>query len=262
MCLLLRNHKVLEKAKEELDKKIEKERCINDSDINKLVYIQAIVKETLRLYPPAPLTTREFTENANLGGYHIEKGTILLTNVWKINTNPSVWSDWPEFKPEKFLTTHKDVDFKGHHFDLLPFGSGRRMCPGISFGVQIIHFILASFLYSFEISSMEHVDMTGTLGAVYAKATPLKIYSQNNTDHYGYIRRGSIPLSGTSSKPNHIACVRRAPKSLFGEVLLAHTHLSHKPPTFRLGTADYAGSPKPLEGTFLPLAPSVGTTST
>ncbi|MED6194485.1 hypothetical protein PIB30_029005 [Stylosanthes scabra] len=175
MCLLLRNPSVLEKAKEELEKKIGKERWINDSDINKLLYIQAIVKETLRLYPPAPVLAREFTENINLGGYDIEKGTILLTNVWKINTDPSVWLDCTEFKPEKFLTTHKDVDFRGYHFDLLPFGSGRRMCPGVPFGVQMMHFILASFLHSFEISSMEYVDMTGTLGAVYAKATPLKV---------------------------------------------------------------------------------------
>ncbi|MED6114725.1 hypothetical protein PIB30_083288 [Stylosanthes scabra] len=176
MCLLLRNPGVLGKAKEELDKKIGKERCINESDINKLVYIQAIVKETLRLYPPVPLSVREFAENTNLGGYDIERGTILFTNIWKINTDSSVWSDCLEFQPEKFLTTHKDVDFRGQHFDLLPFGSGRRICPGISFGVQIIHFILASFLHSFEISSMEDVDMTGTQVGTYEKATPLKVY--------------------------------------------------------------------------------------
>ncbi|MED6176630.1 hypothetical protein PIB30_090070 [Stylosanthes scabra] len=75
----------------------------------------------------------------------------------------------------------------------------------------------------------------------------LRICSLNNTDHYGYIKRGSAPLSGTSSKPYHIACVRGVPKSLFGEALLALTHLSHKPPTFHLGTTGYAGSPKPLE---------------
>ncbi|MED6209542.1 hypothetical protein PIB30_055718, partial [Stylosanthes scabra] len=89
-----------------------------------------------------------------------------------------------------------------------------------------------------------------------------QIYSQNNAEYYGYIKRGSTPLSGTSSKPHPITCVRRAPKSLFGETLLTHTYLSHKPPTFRLGTTGYAGSPKPLEGTFRTLAPSVGTTST
>ncbi|MED6200845.1 hypothetical protein PIB30_089257, partial [Stylosanthes scabra] len=68
-----------------------------------------------------------------------------------------------------------------------------------------------------------------------------QIYSQNNAEHYGYIKRGSTPLSGTSSKPYPITCVRRTPKSL------THTYLSHKPPTFRLGTTGYAGSPKPLE---------------
>ncbi|MED6186989.1 hypothetical protein PIB30_072076 [Stylosanthes scabra] len=97
-------------------------------------------------------------------------------------------------------------------------------------------------------------------GHIYADF--LQIHSLNNTNHYGYIKGGSTPLSGTSSKPYHIACVRKTPKSLFGEVLLAHTRLSHKPPTFRLGTAGYAGSPKPLEGTFRTLAPSVGITST
>ncbi|MED6177635.1 hypothetical protein PIB30_099983, partial [Stylosanthes scabra] len=74
-----------------------------------------------------------------------------------------------------------------------------------------------------------------------------QIYSQNNVEYHGYIKRGSTPLSGMSSKPYPITCVRRTPKSLFGEALLTHIYLSHKPPTFRLGTAGYAGSPKPLE---------------
>ncbi|MED6212336.1 hypothetical protein PIB30_082338 [Stylosanthes scabra] len=78
-----------------------------------------------------------------------------------------------------------------------------------------------------------------------------QIYSQNNAEHYGYIKRGSTILSGTSSKPYPFACVRRTPKFLFGEALLTHTYLSHKPPTFRLGTTGYAGSPKPLEATTL-----------
>ncbi|KAL1318076.1 cytochrome P450 82A3 [Arachis hypogaea] len=178
MCLLLKNPHTLENAKEELEKEIGKERCVSESDTNKLIYLQAIIKETLRLYPPAPLTaTHEFSENCTLGGYHIEKGTQLIANLWKINNDPCVWSNHLDFTPEKFLTTHKDVDVKGHHFELLPFGSGRRVCPGISFGLQMIHFILANFLHSFEISNPynEPVDMSGTIGLVHAKATPLKI---------------------------------------------------------------------------------------
>ena len=178
VCLLLRNPHILEKAKEELDSQIGKARCICESDINKLEYLQAIVKETLRLYPAGPIGgPREFTENCILGGYHIKKGSRLITNLWKIHTDPSIWSDPLEFKPERFLTTHKDVDVKGHHFELLPFGSGRRMCPGMSFALHMVHFTLASFLHSFEIlnPSAEPVDMTGTLGLTNVKATPLEI---------------------------------------------------------------------------------------
>ncbi|KAL1318034.1 cytochrome P450 82A1-like [Arachis ipaensis] len=178
MCMLLRNPHTLKKAKEELNTQIGKERRILESDLSKLQYLQAIIKETLRLYPPSPLGVhREFTENCNLGGYQIKKGTRLITNIWKIHTDSSIWSDPLEFKPERFLTTHKDVDVKGHHFELLPFGSGRRACPAISFGFQMVHFILASFLHSFEIlnPSPELVDIDGTLGITHVKTTPLEI---------------------------------------------------------------------------------------
>jgi cytochrome P450 len=178
ISLLLRNPLVLEKAKEELNIQIGEERFINESDINNLVYLQAIVKETLRLYPPGPLSApREFTEDCNLGGYHIKKGTRLITNLWKIHTDASIWPDPLKFKPERFLTTHKDIDAKGQHFELLPFGSGRRICPGISFGLHMIHLTLANFLHFFEISngSSEPVDMTENLGMTNEKATPLEI---------------------------------------------------------------------------------------
>lgn len=178
VCFLLRNPLVLKKVKEELKIQIGEKRFINESDINKLIYLQAIVKETLRLYPPGPLSApREFTEDCNLGGYHIKKGTRLITNLWKIHTDPSIWPNPLEFKPERFLTTHKDIDVKGQDFELLPFGSGRRICPGISFGLHMIYLILANFLHSFEISngSSEPVDMTENLGMTNEKATPLEI---------------------------------------------------------------------------------------
>lgn len=178
MCLLLENPLVIEKAQEELDIQVGKERCVKESDIDKLVYLQAIVKETLRLCPPAPLSgPREFTENSNLGGYDVKKGTRLIMNLWKIHTDLKVWLEPLEFKPERFLTTHKGVDVKGHHFELLPFGSGRRICPGISYGLQMVHLSLASFLHSFEISkaSAEPIDMTEAFGITNHKATPLEI---------------------------------------------------------------------------------------
>ncbi|KAJ1390459.1 Cytochrome P450 [Sesbania bispinosa] len=178
ICLLLRNPLILEKAKEELDTHVGKERCVSESDINNLVYLQAIVKETLRLYPPGPLSgPREFTKNCTLSGYNIKKGTRLIVNLWKIHRDPSVWTDPLEFKPERFLTTHKNTDVRGCHFQLLPFGCGRRICPGISFGLQMIHLTLASFLHSFEMlnPSPELVDMTEIFGLTNAKATSLEI---------------------------------------------------------------------------------------
>ncbi|CAL5346004.1 unnamed protein product [Camellia sinensis] len=110
--LLMNNLHVLKKAQEELDIHIGKERQVDESDIGKLVHLQAIVKETLRLYPAGPLSgPREFTEDCIIGGYMS-----------------------PKFRPERFVTSHKDVDVKGQHFELIPFGAGRRVCPGTLFG--------------------------------------------------------------------------------------------------------------------------------
>ncbi|BAU01194.1 hypothetical protein LR48_Vigan10g259900 [Vigna angularis] len=178
LSLLVRNPLAMEKAKEEIDMHIGKDGYIRESEISKLVYLQAIVKETLRLYPPAPLSSpRVFTESCILGGYHIKKGTRLMHNLWKIHRDPSVWSDPLEFKPERFLTTHQHVDLKGRHFELLPFGSGRRMCAGISLGLNVLHFTLANILHSFDISnpSTEPVDMTELFGFVNTRATPLEV---------------------------------------------------------------------------------------
>ncbi|KAB1220427.1 Cytochrome P450 82A4 [Morella rubra] len=178
ISLLLNNHHMLKKAQDELDIHVGKERIVKESDISKLVYLQAIVKETLRLYPAAPLSgPREFTEDCIIGGYHVPRGTRLITNIWKIQTDPRIWSDPLEFKPERFLTTHKDVDVWGKHFELIPFGSGRRACPGTSFALRTVHLALARFLQTFEISkpSYAQVDMTESFGLTNMKATPLEV---------------------------------------------------------------------------------------
>jgi len=88
-----------------------------------------------------------------------------------------IWSDPLAFKPERFLTTQKDVDVRGKHFELIPFGSGRRVCPGISLGLQMVHLTLASFLHMYDISTPSNapVDMTGSPGLTNLKATPLEV---------------------------------------------------------------------------------------
>ncbi|KAJ9186670.1 hypothetical protein P3X46_002216 [Hevea brasiliensis] len=177
LSLLLNNQHALSKAQEELDICVGKKRLVNDADISKLVYLQAIVKETLRLYPPAPLIPRQFTDDCTIGGYHIPKGTALILNFWKIHTDPRVWPNPMEFKPERFLTTHKNIDVKGLNYELIPFGSGRRQCPGVSLGLQMVSLILASILHAFEISTPENapIDMTESTGLTNMKDTPLEV---------------------------------------------------------------------------------------
>lgn len=178
LALLLNNRHVLEKAKEEMDIQIGKGRLVNESDIDKLVYLQAVMKESLRLYPAGPLGgAREFSEDCTIGGYLVPKGTRLILNIWKIHRDPQVWSDPLEFKPERFITSHQHIDVKGQDFELIPFGAGRRLCPGSYFGLQMTHLVLASFLHAFDIltPSNEAVDMTGSPGLTNIKATPLEI---------------------------------------------------------------------------------------
>ena len=92
LSLLLNNHHTLKKAQEELDIKVGKGRLANEADINNLFYLKAIIKEALRLCPPGTLSPRAFHEDCTTGGYHVTKGTCLVVNLWKIQTDPSVWS--------------------------------------------------------------------------------------------------------------------------------------------------------------------------
>nr|GME21117.1 cytochrome P450 CYP82D47-like [Ipomoea batatas] len=177
LSLVLNNYKVMERIQDELDTHIGKERCVEESDVKQLIYLQAVIKETLRLYPPAPLALpHEAIEDCTIDGYHIKKGTRIVPNFVTIHRDPLVWANPNEFIPERFLTDHKDVDVRGNHFELIPFGSGRRMCPGMSFGLQIVQLTLASQIHSFDMKrlSNEPIDMTESVGLTNHKATPLE----------------------------------------------------------------------------------------
>ncbi|GMH29634.1 hypothetical protein Nepgr_031477 [Nepenthes gracilis] len=178
LSLLLNNRHVLKKALDELDTVVGKERLVDDSDLKNLVYLQAIIKEVMRLYPAAPLSIpREAISDCNINGYHVRAGTRLFVNVHKIHRDPQMWPDPCEFRPERFLTTHKHVDLRGQNFELIPFGGGKRICPGISFSLQIMAFILANLLQTFEITtpSDKQVDLTERFGLTSMKDTPLEV---------------------------------------------------------------------------------------
>lgn len=177
VSFLLTNPQALKKVRKELDEHVGKGRLVNDSDINNLVYLQATMKEVLRLTSTFP-GFREFTDDCTVGGYYVPKGTWLLVNLWKIHTDPRVWADPTMFKPERFLTSHKDVDVKGQHFELMPVGSGRRVCPGVNFGQQLSLLTLASFLHAFEISAPANAtfDTSETFGVSNVKSTLLEVF--------------------------------------------------------------------------------------
>ncbi|THU47573.1 hypothetical protein C4D60_Mb09t17000 [Musa balbisiana] len=117
--------------------------------MHRLPYVEAIVKETMRMHPVAPmLVPRLSREHTTFDGYDIPSGTRVLVNVWTIGRDPSIWEAPDEFRPERFLGS--PIDVKGHDFHLLPFGAGRRMCPGYSLGLKVIQLSLANLLHGFK----------------------------------------------------------------------------------------------------------------
>ncbi|GMI73485.1 cytochrome P450, family 82, subfamily C, polypeptide 2 [Hibiscus trionum] len=175
---LMNNKHALKRAQQELDRKIGRDRWVQESDIDKLVYLKALVKETFRLYPAAPLLVpHEAMEDCSVSGYHIPKGTRFLVNMWKLHRDSRVWSNPEEFQPERFLTTHEKVEISGQCFELIPFGSGRRSCPGMTLALQVIHLTIASLLQGFELTTPLNapVDMSEGTGAVMPKTTPLEL---------------------------------------------------------------------------------------
>ncbi|CAI0558602.1 unnamed protein product [Linum tenue] len=178
IALLVNHPEVLKTAQSELDSHVGKERRVQESDLRHLDYLKAIVKETLRLYPAAPLSVpHQSTEDCTVAGRFVRKGTRLIVNLSKIQRDPRVWSDPDEFRPDRFLTTHKDVDLRGQDFELIPFGSGRRMCPGVNFAMQVMHLTVATLLHGFDFSrtTVQPVDMTESIGLTNPRASPLDV---------------------------------------------------------------------------------------
>ncbi|CAM0884571.1 unnamed protein product [Alopecurus aequalis] len=145
---LLKKPAVFAKATEELDRVVGAERWVTEKDVPSLPYVDAIVKETMRLHPVAPmLVPRVSREDTSIAGYDIPAGTRALVSVWSIGRDPKLWEAPEEFMPERFLGSKLDV--KGQDYELLPFGTGRRMCPGYSLGLKVIQVSLANLLHGF-----------------------------------------------------------------------------------------------------------------
>ncbi|KAM7515665.1 hypothetical protein LguiA_005248 [Lonicera macranthoides] len=149
MTELMKNPSLMKKAQEELRKLIGEKGRVDEDDLQKLPYLEAVVKETLRFHPAAPLLVpRETMQSCVVDGYEIRPKTLVYVNAYAIGRDPDCWEDPEKFFPERFLNS--TIDYKGLDFEFIPFGAGRRKCPGISMAVTIVQLALSSLLYSFN----------------------------------------------------------------------------------------------------------------
>jgi cytochrome P450 len=146
---LIKNPNIMKKVQKELETKVGMERMVEESDLESLDYLNMVVKETLRLHPAAPLLLPHAAmEDCTINGFHIPKNAHIVINAWAISRDPHAWVEPEKFVPERFLGS--DVDVRGHDFQLIPFGSGRRGCPGIQLGLTVVRLVLAQLVHCFD----------------------------------------------------------------------------------------------------------------
>ncbi|KAJ0609569.1 putative cytochrome P450 [Helianthus annuus] len=149
MAEILNNPVVMRNVQDELTRVIGTNKIVEESHLHKLTYLDGVINETFRLHPPLPLLIQRCPdESCKVGGYTIPKDTVVHINVWAIHHDPNNWTNPLDFKPERFL--NGKWDYNGNNVKFLPFGSGRRICPGIPLGDKMLTYMLASLLHSFE----------------------------------------------------------------------------------------------------------------
>ncbi|CAL9135236.1 unnamed protein product [Musa textilis] len=178
---LLRNPSVMARAQKEVRDAVGKKGAVEETDLHDLPFLKLVIKESLRLHPPAPLLVpRETTEACAVGGYEIPARTRVFVNAKAIGTDPASWSNPQEFQPERFSSGRDvgDGDVRwGECFEFVPFGVGRRSCPGINFGLAVVELVLANLLYCFDwevrLGKGEELDVEEAIGLVVHRKRPL-----------------------------------------------------------------------------------------
>ncbi|XP_028084410.1 isoflavone 2'-hydroxylase-like [Camellia sinensis] len=172
MSLLLNHPDAMTKVKEEIDAHVGQDRLIDEQDLPKLDYLSNVVNEALRLYAPVPLLLpHEASEDCIVGGYDVPQGTTLMVNALAIHRDPKLWENPTKFMPERF-----QAESVGDGYRLIPFGSGRRGCPGASLAKRMVGLALGALIQSFEWKTVneEQVDMTESPGITMPKLKPLE----------------------------------------------------------------------------------------
>ncbi|KAK7394876.1 hypothetical protein VNO78_15417 [Psophocarpus tetragonolobus] len=179
MTELLRNPDRMVKLRKELSQVMGKDVTLDESNILKLPFLQAVVKETLRLHPPGPfLVPHKCDETVKISSFMVPKNAQVLINVWGMGRDPTIWDNPEMFMPERFLEC--EIDFKGHDFEFIPFGTGKRICPGLPFANRTMHLMVAALLHNFEWKLAdglmpEHMNMNEQHGITLKRAQPLRV---------------------------------------------------------------------------------------
>lgn len=175
---LIKHPKTMKRLQDELENVVGRNRQVEETDLENLPYLTMVVKETLRLYPVGPLLApHECLQDVVVDGFYIKKKSIVLINAWTIGRDTKVWSDNAEkFCPERFEDSN--IDLRGHDFQLLPFGSGRRGCPGMRMGLTTVKFVLAQLVHCFNWElpdgmSLDELDMSEKFEFAMPKSQPL-----------------------------------------------------------------------------------------
>ncbi|XP_020993979.1 phenylacetaldehyde oxime monooxygenase CYP71AN24-like isoform X2 [Arachis duranensis] len=174
---LANNPKTMKKIQEEVRRIVGGKSMIEENDLNQMKYMKCVIKETLRLHPPGPLLIpRETANSVEIKGYHIPKKVTVYINSYAIHRDPKLWDNAEEFIPERF-EGNQQADYKGIGFQLIPFGIGRRACPGVSFAVASLEYVMANLLYLFDWKVPNNngalIDMSELSGLTISKKHPL-----------------------------------------------------------------------------------------
>jgi len=183
MTELLRHPNTMKKLKEEVSRVGNGRTHIAEEDLSDMKYLNAVVKETLRLHPSIPLLVpRESRQDIKLNaGYHIKAGTRVFINAWAIARDPTHWGQPEEFKPERFLNS--SIDVKGKDFQVIPFGAGRRGCPGAVYATAVNDLVLANLVHQFNWElpgGAEGLDMSESFGFTVHRKIPLMAIATPN----------------------------------------------------------------------------------
>nr|ATG29895.1 CYP76AA66 [Taxus chinensis] len=193
MAELIHRPHIMKLVQAEVDQVVGRNRRVEESDIDSLPYLHAVVKEVLRLHPAGPLMIPHRADSScEVAGFGIPKHTQVWVNVWAIGRDPAIWKEPLEFMPQRFLEGETSkMEFKGQDFEFIPFGAGRRICLGLHLADKMVNLILASLVHSFDWTlaggmSGEEMDMSDLFGVVLKKRIELEAIPTPRLPHTVY----------------------------------------------------------------------------